>query len=83
MLYDCDPSRVPPPADLVNQPPHYKTSSGLEAIQVIEAFKLPYHLGNVVKYVLRHASKGAPLEDLKKARWYLERQISRMEAEDA
>jgi hypothetical protein len=63
------------PLDLVNEPPHYKTESGLEAIDVIEAFKLNYHLGNVTKYILRAGKKDDTLQDLKKARWYLEREI--------
>ena len=63
-------------ADLVNHPPHY-TSGRLEVIDFIEDQKLPYHLGNVVKYVARAGKKkGAdPVEDLKKARWYLDRYI--------
>ncbi len=70
----------PPVAlDVVNHPPHYKTAAGIEAIDVIEAFELNYRLGAVAKYILRHAKKGRPLEDLKKARWYLDREISRRE----
>jgi hypothetical protein len=69
-----------PKVDMVNHPPHYKAAgAGFEVIDVIEAFKLPYHLGAVVKYVCRHTKKGAPLEDLKKARWYLDRYISKLE----
>ena len=69
-------------ADMVNQPPHYQ-GKGLEAIQVIEAFGLhqSFCLGNVVKYILRAGKKGDALEDLKKARWYLDREISRLEGE--
>lgn len=65
----------PDTVDLVNEPPHYKTESGLEAIDVIEAFKLNYHLGNVLKYILRAGKKDDALQDLKKARWYLDRYI--------
>lgn len=50
----------------------------MECIEVIEAFGLNFHLGNVVKYVLRHDKKASPLQDLKKARWYLDREISRL-----
>jgi hypothetical protein len=64
--------------DMVNHPPHYK-SGGIETIDFIEAKKLGYCLGNVVKYVSRSDHKGAPLEDLKKARWYLDREISNRE----
>lgn len=64
-------------ADMVNHPPHYKSESGLESIDVIEAFGLGFHLGNAVKYILRCEKKGAAVEDLKKARWYLDREIER------
>ena len=63
--------------DIVNHPPHYK-AGGIETIDFIEAKELGYHLGNVVKYVLRHKEKGG-IEDLKKARWYLDREISKHE----
>lgn len=63
-------------SDPVNHPPHYQ-SGGLEVIDVIEGFKLNFHLGNVVKYVLRAEHKNAPVEDLKKAAWYLQREIER------
>lgn len=64
--------------DVINHPPHYKSAAGLESIDVIEAFELGFHLGNVVKYILRHTKKGSPLQDLKKARWYLDREIERL-----
>ena len=57
-------------------PDHYQ---GDYVMRVIEKFGLGFCLGNVVKYVLRHGKK-AGLEDLKKARWYLDREISNMEA---
>lgn len=64
--------------DMVNHPPHY--NFGLhETIDVIEAWDLPYHLGNVVKYVSRAKRKGKELEDLKKAAWYLDRYITMLE----
>lgn len=68
--------------DSVNQPPHYITSS-LQMIQVVEAFGLGFHLGNVIKYVLRSDKKGSQLEDLKKARWYLTRAIQVLEDDQA
>lgn len=64
--------------DLVRQPPHY-TFSRIEVIDAIEAWQLGFHLGNVVKYVARAAHKGQQLDDLKKARWYLDREIARLE----
>jgi len=65
-----------PKDDPIN-PDHYKRN-GIEAVDVIEAFDLNYRLGNVVKYVLRHVGKNG-LEDLKKAQWYLNREISKHE----
>lgn len=67
--------------DAVNHPKHYQSKSGIESIDVIEAFELNFHLGNTVKYILRHKNKNNPLEDLKKARWYLDREISNLEKE--
>lgn len=64
------------PADMVNHPPHYKVG-GIETIDFIEAKGLNYHLGNVVKYVTRADHKGERLENLKKAQWYLEREIAK------
>jgi hypothetical protein len=61
--------------DPVNHPPHYK-AGGVETIDFIEAKDLNYRLGNVVKYITRAEKKGNPIEDLKKARWYLDREIS-------
>lgn len=62
--------------DVVNHPDHYKVG-GVETIDFIEAKNLNYHLGNVVKYITRADHKGKRLEDLKKARWYLDREIER------
>ena len=64
--------------DMVNHPPHYKTG-GIETIDFIEAKNLGYNLGNVVKYVSRADYKGRLVEDLKKAEWYLKREIANME----
>jgi hypothetical protein len=62
--------------DPVNHPAHYK-AGGVETIDFIEAKDLNYRLGNVVKYVTRAGRKATdPIEDLKKARWYLDREIS-------
>ena len=65
-----------PVLDLVNHPPHY-TSGGIETIDFIEAKKLNYNLGNVVKYITRASLKGARKQDLEKAMWYLRREITR------
>lgn len=61
-------------ADMVNHPPHYKVG-GIETIDFIEAKKLNYNLGNVVKYLTRADYKGNRKQDLEKARWYLDREI--------
>jgi hypothetical protein len=66
--------------DVVNHPDHY-TDGGIETIDFIEAKNLPYHLGNAVKYISR-AGKKYPektVEDLKKAVWYINRYISKLE----
>ena len=65
-------------SDPVNHPAHY-CLGGVEVIDAIEAWDLPYHLGNVVKYVARAKHKGDELTDLRKARWYLDRYIGRLE----
>jgi hypothetical protein len=61
---------------VVEHPAHYRAKN-IEAIDVIEEFELGFRLGNVVKYVLRAGKKGSAKEDLEKARWYLEREISK------
>lgn len=63
--------------DQVNHPSHYQHQSGIEVIQITET--MGFCLGNVVKYVLRCERKGNKLQDLKKARWYLDREIARLE----
>jgi hypothetical protein len=68
-------------------PEHYKSESKLEAIEVIEAFDLNFHRGNIVKYILRagkkteegYENKQKQLEDLNKAKWYLSRLIEVVE----
>jgi hypothetical protein len=61
--------------DAVNHPAHYKVG-GIETIDFIEAKKLGYNLGNVVKYLTRADHKGNRKQDLEKAKWYLERELS-------
>jgi hypothetical protein len=63
-------------SDSVNHPSHYTTHpSGVECIDVAE--HMGFNLGNVMKYVWRADSKGNAAEDLRKAAWYLEREIQR------
>jgi hypothetical protein len=64
--------------DPINHPAHY-THGGIEAIDVIEAWELNYKLGNVLKYISRAPFKENYLQDLKKARWYLDREIDKYE----
>ena len=72
------------PSDPVNHPDHYKTKTGLETIDVIEAFTFDLKgieatdTGNVLKYMCRWKSKNG-LEDLKKAQWYLNHLINHVE----
>ena len=63
--------------DPVNHPAHYKVG-GIETIDFIEAKKLGYNLGNVVKYITRSDHKGNRKQDLEKALWYLNRELSAM-----
>ena len=69
-------------AEKVNHPDHYKPGT-YEVINVIEAYNLGFHLGNVVKYVLRAGNKPGEetLDDLKKAQWYLNRKIESLDPE--
>ena len=69
-----------PAGDVINHPAHYGGDTRYEAIKVIEAWALGFHLGNAVKYIARAGKKGSELEDLRKARWYLDRQIRSLEA---
>ena len=64
--------------EAVNHPPHYNQGN-IEVIDAIEDWGLDFNAGNVVKYVARHQHKAEPLEDLKKARWYLDRIIEGFE----
>ncbi len=66
--------------DAVHHPSHY-TFGGIEVIDAIEAWELGFHLANVVKYVARAGRKDETkaVEDLKKAKWYLERRIAHLE----
>jgi len=62
--------------DAVNHPKHYKLHpSGVECIDVTE--HMNFCLGNAVKYIWRADEKGKAVEDLKKARWYIDREIKR------
>lgn len=66
----------------VDHPAHYGGEDDpYEAIKVIEAWRLGFHLGNTIKYISRAGKKGDILVDLKKAAWYLQRKIEQLEKE--
>ena len=63
-------------SSLVEHPEHYGGEENTyEAIKVIEAWGLGFHLGNVIKYISRAEKKGAEIQDLEKAQWYLNRYL--------
>jgi hypothetical protein len=81
-----------PKIETINHPAHYGGDTMYEAIKVIEAWRLGFNLGQVLKYVRRFMApymlsttqemdqyKSKCLEDLKKARFYLDREILRLE----
>lgn len=75
-LYDVTTNKKPNPiSNAIDHPSHYNRGK-IEVIDFIEDQGLSFHLGNVIKYVTRAGSKGDKLEDLKKARWYLDRYIN-------
>ena len=65
----------------INHPDHYGGKDNTyEAIKIIEAYDLNFSLGNVIKYVLRAGKKSEnAIEDLEKAKWYVQRQIEFLE----
>lgn len=78
---DEDAARV---SEAVDHPAHYGGADNpYEAIKVIEAWGLDFCLGNSVKYISRAGKKDATkeVEDLKKARWYLDRRIQQIEGD--
>lgn len=66
--------------ETVNHPAHYQaTHNKYETIKVIDAWGLGFSLGNAVKYISRAGKKGSAVEDLKKALWYIEHEIKKLE----
>lgn len=63
--------------EMINHPKHY--NQGIETIDYIESWSMNFNTGNVIKYVTRAGYKNDQLEDLKKAMWYLDREIQRLE----
>ena len=62
---------------MVVHPQHYQSDGGIEAIDVIESFELGFNLGNAIKYILRAEKKGNKKQDLEKALWYINRELSK------
>ncbi len=82
-----NPSFVPPASvsqvkSTVDHPSHYNVGK-IEVIDAIEDWGLNFSLGNAVKYIARADHKGKPIEDLQKARWYIEREIERRKKDDS
>lgn len=74
------PKPWPAPTGTDTRPSHYQRYDP-EPITVIEAWGLGFALGNVLKYIVRAAHKGAEIRDLRKALWYLQRHIDVREAQ--
>ena len=77
LCYECDPMNNVL-KETVNHPSHYNQGK-IEVIDFIEDQGLGFHDGNAVKYICRHKHKGRPIEDIKKAIWYLNRLLSQLE----
>lgn len=58
----------------IDHPSHYQGKK-FEVIDIIEDFNLNFNLGNAIKYILRSEKKSNRAEDLKKAMWYLRREL--------
>jgi hypothetical protein len=75
-----------PGGDNINQPPHYNINwegnQAIETYEYINSWVMGYAEGNIVKYVSRHKYKGKPLQDLYKARWYLNKLIEKFEMQE-
>lgn len=66
-----------PVSDPVNHPSHYTQHGTAECIDIAET--MTFCQGNAFKYIWRAGAKGDRVEDLRKARWYLDREIKRLE----
>lgn len=60
----------------VNHPSHY--NQGIEVIDFIESWNMNFNCGSAIKYIARHPYKGNPTQDLEKAKWFIEREIERL-----
>ena len=73
---------MPGKSESVNHPVHYGGDTIYETIKVIDAWGLGFSLGNAVKYISRSGKKGEKVQDLKKAIWYINHEIERLEGLD-
>jgi len=66
--------------EMVNHPDHYKSGgiAGMEAIDIIEKYKMNFNLGNCLKYLIRCERKGTKKQDLNKLIWYAQREIDQI-----
>jgi hypothetical protein len=75
---EADSSPPPAPPDPVTNPPHYtQHPSGVECVEIAE--HMTFNVGNALKYLWRAGLKGDAVEDLRKAAWYVEREIARVQ----
>lgn len=77
------PAEIKPQDDVVDHPSHYTQYKGVEVIQLTE--QMNFNRGNAVKYIARAGLKdpAKTIEDLKKAAWYIEREINRLQDGDS
>lgn len=70
------------PTDTKTEPAHYRDCP-VPAVVVVDAWRLDFYLGQVVKYIQRRGTKPgeSELDDLRKARWYLNYRIAQLEKE--
>lgn len=69
-----------PEKEKIDHPEHY--NQGIEVIDFIESWNFDFATGNIIKYVARHRLKEDPVDDLKKARWYIDRLIETCEKKE-
>lgn len=77
------PADIKPQDDVVDHPSHYTQYKGVEVIQLTE--QMNFNRGNAVKYIARAGLKdpAKEIEDLKKSRWYIDREINRLQSGDS
>lgn len=80
---DLRPADIKPQDDVVDHPSHYTQYKGVEVIQLTE--QMNFNRGNAVKYIARAGLKdpAKEIEDLKKSRWYIDREINRLQDGDS